>query len=877
MIHIFRYFYFPTLLVSLVLVTPGVEASIYDDFQYKIIIVGVRISTVNMSSVPGLVEEVHIFRDIIFSTLVNTQKNEDNSTADQEQISNITVVTLDESTDFTTIPDISILITILDCTETFALNTKVTELYGPVVHIAITEPGCPRLDSKSAITMTMALFRHEDEVQQLIVDMRQQNALPNWKSAVVIHDLITGDEIVDSILESFKSRVGISDVATILFTIDSRSHLKSLERQLEDVFRSYNARAGNFLVVTPRANIEPALSLAKRMGLLKHTMQWMFLAPDKVTTATHHWGYVAERIIADGVNLAFVSNGTSGIGTYEQFFCNLKQMLFLLTQTIEDLATDEYNLYIQVSDEEWENIKSTRVERVWTIIQNATSDMDDLIQNVCQNTYNPSWKLDAAEHGKYGKRVFEVGDWQTFKGLRLNDDVFPHIVGGFRGRKIKIASMHYPPWQIFSRNVTTGAPVYLGLIFEIVNHMGDTLNFTYEVLEPQDGGTWGSENFDGTWNGMMRQVINEEVVLGAAAFTIRPEKSKVVNFTMVLEREAYTFMVNRPSELSRVLLFAEPFSKEVWLCIATSVLIVAPIFYLIHKNSAFYTVQRKNTRRGLFQLKNCFLYIYGALLQQGGSQLPEAISGRMLIGFWWLFVLVTVTTYSGNLVAFLTFPRVEVAVNSFKDVVAFQGVSTWGFLAGSVIESYLKVSNNSEIIKLYRHAMKHPSVNETLLNKIRFQNHAYIDWKISLMLVMKEQFLKDGKCDFVLGREEIFEEQIALIVPRSSPYLERFNEEIKWMLQSGLIIRWKGKYWPKKDKCSSLIATAAANRTVKIGDMQGSFYLLMLGFFIALLVLGIEYVLHRRKQGKIIDSIKIFVTSNKNTEFWQQKQYPFLH
>ena len=122
--------------------------------------------------------------------------------------------------------------------------------------------------------------------------------------------------------------------------------------------------------------------------------------------------------------------------------------------------------------------------------------------------------------------------------------------------------------------------------------------------------------------------------------------------------------------------------------------IIGPIFWLVHRSSYVYQYHDTVNEFGLFSMSNCVFYTYGAMLQQGGTLLPDADSGRVLIGFWWLFVIVTVTTYSGSLVAFLTFPQIERPISTVDQLIfrINDGQNTLGLLGGSVIESYLQVN-----------------------------------------------------------------------------------------------------------------------------------------------------------------------------------------
>ena len=79
----------------------------------------------------------------------------------------------------------------------------------------------------------------------------------------------------------------------------------------------------------------------------------------------------------------------------------------------------------------------------------------------------------------------------------------------------------------------------------------------------------------------------------------------------------------------------------------------------------------------MFALTNLYL--------EGHESSAESISSRVILAFWWMFVVIVVTLYSGNLVAFLTFPIIEPGVGSIDELIAMDNAAadvTWGLLNG---------------------------------------------------------------------------------------------------------------------------------------------------------------------------------------------------
>ena len=69
---------------------------------------------------------------------------------------------------------------------------------------------------------------------------------------------------------------------------------------------------------------------------------------------------------------------------------------------------------------------------------------------------------------------------------------------------------------------------YTGMYPDVWNNLQVLMNFTYEVNKPPDR-TWGTLK-DGKWNGMIRQLVEDEIDIAPVEFTITEIRSQAVDF-----------------------------------------------------------------------------------------------------------------------------------------------------------------------------------------------------------------------------------------------------------------------------------------------------------------------------------------------------------
>ncbi|XP_040173263.1 ionotropic receptor 93a [Anopheles arabiensis] len=765
--------------------------------------------------------------------------------------------------------DFSAVLSVSSCKNTWDIYQEAVR--ERLVMLSITDPDCPRLPTSNAIMIPRSDGSGSnafDEVSQIILDMKSSRAI-DWHTATLLYDQVYDAEISRCILSLLEDREGIKPLTLTEFKINAPTHSwekrKEIRRTLLGIPTAYTGR--NFIAIVNIATLTLLMEISKDLKLVNPFAQWLYLIPN---TEKANSNFTSQStLINEGDNVAFVYNsGSKAQNCTVSVLCYIESYLLHFIRSLSKLIREEQVVFGQISDEEWEIIRPSKQERKTKFLQMikaAITSKDEC--NKCSQ-----WKIQSAETWGYVYRtdfltdgadlqerrkytMLDIGYWSPQDGFMLTDALFPHSQYGFRGVQLIFYSYHNPPWQFVSYNDSGSPVISSGVVYDILNELSRKLNFTYTMVISQpaeingsliEGNTSSVYDLKTISSDIPQEIfstlVNNKILLAAIGATVNEKQKKFVSFTDPISIQTYSFVISRPRELSRVLLFLSPFGSDTWLCLAAAVALMGPILCAINKLSPYYEVHNKPTDTGLGKVNNCFWYIYGALLQQGGLYLPYADSGRIIIGTWWLVVLVIVTTYCGNLVAFLTFPKIDIPVNRVMQLLRNDRGMTWSIRRGTFLEEMLMDSTEPKYVQLYKGSQIIGELTDELVERIEAGQHVHIDWRNNLRYLMKRQFLRTDRCDFALSTDEFLDEQIALVMPKDSPYLELVNEEIKRMHQFGFIQRWVAQYLPAKDKCSGTGRVMdVQNHTVNSSDMAGSYWILLLGFVSGLFVFVCEF------------------------------------
>ncbi|XP_055304071.1 ionotropic receptor 93a isoform X1 [Sitodiplosis mosellana] len=767
--------------------------------------------------------------------------------------------------------DFTVVFSIASCAATWEIFEHVRK--ERLLLLAITDPDCPRLPLHEALTIPR--IKIGVELPQILVDIRTSHSV-NWKTATILYDDIFDRDTISRVASSLSVESDSLAMSVSLLKLNSSTDLYERRENIKKSLSTFPTRSvgANFMVIAtiPMTIIE----VATELNMINTASQWLFLVSNpRKTNVTQLITYIKE-----GGNVAIATNNTIIDGSCSLGEnCLYHELLKNFAMSLSKLVREEETIYSQISDEEWESIRLTKRERRDNMLEFIKDRLRDVQQ--CKPCVN--WKFESAEtwglrfdNTEGGKlKAFKPiltysAVWDPINGFVHYDNLFPHIAHGFRNRTIPIAIYHNPPWQIVSYNEAGEVKSMRGISVNILNELAVKLNFTYAVHNVERSGNRTTYSFWDDFNvtadddmkatfGLPSDVLEllteNTVLFGAIALTVHETYEKVLNFTFPISVQAYGMMIPRPKELSRLYLFLSPFTVDTWVCLSLTMALIGPLFYVVHYLSPYHEHHHITKKGGLFKIQNCFWYMYGALLQQGGMYLPRSDSGRIIVGTWWLVVLVVITTYCGNLVAFLTFPKMEIPVNTVGQLVNQKHGFTWSIRSNTYLESYLKETEIEKYVRLNDSTETHDSVTNGTISRVRGGKHIIIDWETNLLHIMRKEFLETDKCEFTLSNEKFLDEKIGLILPTNSPYLNIFNNEIYRMLQMGFIQKWLSEYLPKKDRCSSKASSIEIeNHTVNLKDMQGCFLVLVIGIIAALFVIVFECCC---KRYRVLDETKL--------------------
>ncbi|XP_054478460.1 glutamate receptor ionotropic, kainate 5 [Anoplopoma fimbria] len=449
----------------------------------------------------------------------------------------------------------------------------------------------------------------------------------------------------------------------------------------------------------------------------------------------------------------------------------------------------------------------------------------------------------------------EIGVWYSNNTLAMNSTSLDiNVSETLANKTLIVTTILENPYVMRRDNYQDyqGNDQYEGFCVDMLKELADILKFSFKIKLVDDG-LYGAPEPNGSWTGMVGELINRKADLAVAGFTITSEREKVIDFSK-------PFMTLGISILYRVQLgrkpgyfsFLDPFSPAVWLFMLLAYLAVSCVLFLAARLSPYEWYnphpclrERRDMLENQYTLGNSLWFPIGGFMQQGSEIMPRALSTRCVSGVWWAFTLIIISSYTANLAAFLTVQRMEVPIESPDDLAdqtnieygTIHGGSTMTFFMNSRYQTYQRMWN-------YMYS-KQPSVfvKSTEEGIARVVNSKYA----FLMESTMNEYHRGLNCNLTKIGGLLDTKGYGIGMPLGSPFRDEITLAILQLQENNRLEILKRRWW-EGGKCPK----EGDHRAKGLGmeNIGGIFVVLICGLIIAVFVAIMEFVWSTRRSAE---------------------------
>ncbi|XP_040437465.1 LOW QUALITY PROTEIN: glutamate receptor ionotropic, kainate 5-like [Falco naumanni] len=461
-----------------------------------------------------------------------------------------------------------------------------------------------------------------------------------------------------------------------------------------------------------------------------------------------------------------------------------------------------------------------------------------------------NYTLHVLEKGRDGHR--EVGVWYSNRTLAMNATTLAMNASDSLANKTLIITTILENPYVMRVGGAGGPERYEGFCVDMLQELAGLLNFRFHIKLVEDG-LYGAPEPNGSWTGMVGELINRKADLAVAAFTITAEREKVIDFskpfmTLGISILYRVHMGRKPGYFS----FLDPFSPAVWLFMLLAYLAVSCVLFLAARLSPYEWYnphpclrERQNLLENQYTLGNSLWFPVGGFMQQGSEIMPRALSTRCVSGVWWAFTLIIISSYTANLAAFLTVQRMEVPIESADDLADQTNIEYGTIHAGSTM-TFFQNSRYQTYQRMWNYMQsKQPSVfvKSTEEGIARVLNSKYAFLLESTM----NEYHRRHNCNLTQIGGLLDTKGYGIGMPLGSPFRDEITLAILQLQENNRLEILKRKWWegghcPKEED----------HRAKGLGmeNIGGIFVVLVCGLIVAIFVAVMEFIWSTRRSAE---------------------------